>query len=236
MRRGKSWAVIAMLVLASCGPTKPFLDMVGYVPPTSLPAQPKRTIVQDRLDQVWYNLIAFLQQSDFDVDHTDRNKKLIVARYSGNPEPYVDCGSIVTHENGMLGQIAGSVEDVSLRYRIDDQPVVFKRTLNLDSRIIIRLQEQPLGTIVSTDTTYVVTKIIDTGSSSGNTREENRETVSFSAGKRAEFSKGTACQPNGSLDLAILQRLPKVIASGEITRAALPVDLSAQTTRVKPVW
>lgn len=234
MRRGKSWAVLAILALAGCSSSKPFRDMVGYVPPTSLPAQPKRTMIQDLPHQVWNNLMTFLQQSDFDVDHTDHDKKLIVARYSGNPELYVDCGSIVTHENGALGQIPGSAENVILNYKLDDQPVVLKRALYLDSRIIIRLEEQSLGTVVSTDTTYVVTKTIDIEKSSGNIAEGSRETVSFSAGKRAEFSKGTACQPNGSLDVAILQSLPNVIGSNEITRADLPVDLSEQSTVILP--
>lgn len=225
MRRGNLWAVLAIFALNGCGPSKPIRDMVGYVPPTSVPAQPKRTMVQDQPGKVWDTIIAFLQQSNFDVDHIDNSKKLIVARYSGNPEPYVDCGSIVTHENGALGQISGSAKDVSLNYKHDNQPVILRRALNLDSRIIIRLEEQRLGTVVSTDTTYVVTKTVDIEKLSGNTSEGSRETVSFSAGKRAEFSKGTACQPNGSLDVAILQSLPNVIGSNEITRADLPIDL-----------
>ena len=51
-------------------------------------------------------------------------------------------------------------------------------------------------------------------------------------GRRGEFSKGTACQPNGSLDLAVLQSLPNIVGSDEIDRAELsedslePVDLA----------
>lgn len=232
MRRGNTWAILVMLAFAGCGPSKPFRDMVGYVPPTSLPAQPKRTMVQDQPHQVWNNLISFLQRSNFEVDHTDGNKKLIIARYSGNPEPYIDCGSIVTHENGALGQIAGSAENVVLNDRLDDQPVILKRALNLDSRIIIRLQEQRQGTVVSTDTTYVVTKTVDIETPFGNISEGSRETVSFSAGNRAEFSKGTACQPNGFLDVAILQSLPNVIGSNEITRADLPIDVRERASIV----
>lgn len=236
MRSGKVWAVLAMLVLASCSSSTPFRDMVGYVPPTSLPAQPKRTLVQDRPANVWNSLIASLRRSDFEIDHVDREKRLIVARYSGNPEPFVDCGSIVTHENGALGQISGSARDVSLNYRLEDQPVVLRRGLNLDSRIIIRLQEQRHGTVISTDTTYVVTKTVDVEATSGSATEGSRETVSFSAGKRAEFSKGTACQPNGSLDVAVLRNLPNVIGSNEITRADLPIDSFNQIADSKTTW
>jgi hypothetical protein len=224
MRRGNSLAVLAILVLVSCATKTPFREMVGYVPPTSLPSQPKRTMVQDPPNRVWNHLIAFLQSSDFEIDHADGEKRLIVARYSGSPERYVDCGSIVIHENGALSEIPGAVEEVTLNARQGDVPVLLKRGVSLESRIIIRLQEQNLGTVVSTDTTYVVTKTVDMEPSPAATTEVSHEVISFSAGKRAEFTKGTACQPNGALDVAILQNLPHVIGSNEIARADLPVD------------
>ena len=224
MRLGKSWAVWAMLFMAGCAPSKPMKDMVGYVPPTSLPAPPKKTLVADPKAEVWAELVGFLENSEFTIDHIDEEKSLLVARYSGNPEPYVDCGSIVTHQGGTLGQIAGSSPSVALNYELEQQPVILNRTLNLDSRIIIRLIEQARGTVIQTDTTYVVTKTVDVEQSSGAIQEGSRETVSFEAGGRGEFSKGTACQPNGSLDLAVLQSLPNIIGSDEIDRADLPND------------
>ena len=75
--------------------------------------------------------------------------------------------------------------------------------------------------MIKTDTTYVVTKIVDVVDQSGNVRDGSRETISFEAGNRGEFSKGTACQPNGTLDLAVLKSLPKIVGSDDIDRAAL---------------
>ena len=224
MRRGNLLAVLAILILVGCATKTPFREMVGYVPPTSLPSQPKRTMVQDPPHRVWNRLIAFLQTSDFEIDHADGDQRLIVARYSGSPERYVDCGSIVIHENGALSEIPGAAEEITLNARLDDQPVVLKRGVSLESRIIIRLEEQNLGTVVSTDTTYVVTKTVDMKPLPGVKTETSHEVISFSAGKRAEFAKGTACQPNGALDVAVLRTLPHVVGSNEIARADLPVD------------
>ena len=224
MRHGSSWAVLAVLLIAGCSSSKPLKDMVGYVPPTSFPAQPKRTLVADRPELVWSQLVNFLEASAFEIDHIDADKSLLVARYSGDPGPYIDCGSIVTHEDGTLGQIAGSADIVKLNYEIEEQPVVLNRSLNLDSRIIIRLAGQSQGTVIKTDTTYVVTKTVDVQDSTGAISEGSRETVSFEAGGRGEFSKGTACQPNGSLDLAVLQSLPNIVGSDEIDRAELQGD------------
>ncbi|MEM7042247.1 MAG: hypothetical protein AAF543_05500 [Pseudomonadota bacterium] len=195
--------------------------MVGYVPPTSLPAQPKRTLLADRPEQVWSQLITFLEGSAFEIDHLNEDEGLVIARYSGDPQPYIDCGSIVTHQNGALDQLSGSASTVALNYDIDEEPVVLNRTLNLDSRIIIRIAQQSRGTVIKTDTTYVVTKIIDIEDASGAVTDGSRETVSFEAGGRGEFSKGTTCQPNGSLDLAVLQSLPNIVGSDEIDRAEL---------------
>lgn len=222
--------ISACLAVTGCLASTPLKDMVGYVPPTSLPAQPKRTLVADQQDQVWTQLLTALEASDFEVAQVDEAKNLLVARYSGNPEPYIDCGSIVTHQNGSLGQIAGSAASVALNYEVDQKPVILDRTLSLDSRIIIELGDQPRGTVISTDTTYVVTKTIDIKESSGAVREGSRETVSFAAGNRAEFSKGTACQPNGSLDLAVLQSLPNIVGSDEINRAELS-DTTIETAK-----
>ncbi|MEZ5930806.1 MAG: hypothetical protein R3F54_02430 [Alphaproteobacteria bacterium] len=224
MRHGKLLAVLVVLAIAGCSSSAPLKDMVGYVPPTSLPAQPKRTLVADSEDQVWTRLVDFLQSSAFEIDHIDPGKRLLVARYSGDPEPFIDCGSIVTHQGGALGQIAGSASSIALSYEIDNEPVVLNRLLNLDSRIIVRLARQPQGTVIKTDTTYVVTKTVDVTDLSGAVREGSRETVSFEAGNRGEFSKGTACQPNGSLDLAVLQSLPNIVGSDEIDRAELTED------------
>lgn len=221
MRHGKVWAVLAIFATAGCAYSGSLKDMVGYVPPTSLPAQPKRTLVAEEREQVWEQLVNSLENSAFEIDHIDEAQSLLVARYSGDPEPYIDCGSIVTHQNGTLDQIAGSAPTVALNYELEKKPVILNRALSLDSRIIIRLSDQARGTVIQTDVTYVVTKIVDVADPSGQTKEGNRETVSFEAGNRGEFSKGTTCQPNGSLDLAILQSLPNIVGSDEIDRAAL---------------
>ncbi len=228
MRRGRSWATLATLIFASCSsPSNPH-DMIGYVPPTSLPAQPKRTMVRDRPVQVWNNLMTVLQRSAFELDHADIGKHLIIARYFGDPEPYLDCGSIVTRENGVLAQVAGAAENVRLSSMLDARPVILNRALDLESRIIIRLEAQPRGTVISTDTTYTVTKAVEIQESLGTYVESHEETVRFSAGERKAFKKGTTCQPNGFLDVSILQHLPNISGTSEITRAELRVDLSDQ--------
>lgn len=233
MRHGKVWAVLAVFALAGCASSGPLEDMVGYVPPTSLPAQPKRTLVAEERGRVWDQLVDVLEESAFEIDHIDEAQSLLVARYSGDPEPYIDCGSIVTHQNGTLGQIAGSATAVELNYELERKPVILNRALNLDSRIIIRLSDQGSGgTVIQTDITYVVTKTVDVADPSGETKEGNRETVSFEAGNRGEFSKGTTCQPNGSLDLAVLQSLPNIVGSDEIDRAALS-DFETETADIE---
>jgi len=240
MRHGILSAVVAAMFATGCTSSEPLRDMIGYVPPTSLPAQPKRTLVADDNEQVWLQLIDFLEASAFDIDHIDEENNFLVARFSGNPEPYIDCGSIVTHHQGTLEQISGSASTVALNYEVDQEPVFLNRLLSLDSRIIIRIADQPQGTVIDTDTTYVVTKTVNMTDLSGDIHEGSRETVSFKAGNRGEFSKGTTCQPNGSLDLAVLKSLPNIVGTDEIDRAAFqdataPVIQTALNDDVTPV-
>jgi len=230
MRHGKYWAGLAVLALFGCTQSKPLRDMVGYVPPTSLPAPAKRTLVREELDATWTHLIDVLERSSFDIEQMDRAQNLLVARYSGDPEPYVDCGSIVTHQAGILGQITGSTKSTSLNYKLEDEPVVLDRTLNLDSRIIVTLADQFPDTVIKTETTYVVTKTIDVIDAAGGVTSGTRETISFVAGGRGEFSKGTACQPNGFLDLAVLESIPNIVETDDIEQA----DLSQGVTKGSP--
>ena len=236
MRHGKCWAALVALgaFVFGCTPSKPLplKDMVGYVPPTSLPAPAKRTLVRDDIESTWTHLIDFLERSSFEIETADRAKNLLVARYSGDPEPYIDCGSIVTHEGGILSQITGSTQTANLNYKLENEPVVLDRTLNLDSRIIVTLTDQSPDTVINTDTTYVVTKTIDIVGKSGEITQGNRETISFNAGDRSEFSKGTSCQPNGFLDLAVLESIPNIVVSDDIDRSELPravTDLSLES-------
>ncbi len=221
MRPGLLWALLATMTIFGCTMQKPLKDMVGYVPPTRLPAPAKKTLVGDRIDVVWEGLVDFLERSEFELTQADKSEHLLVARYSGDPEPYVDCGSIVTHERGTLSQIPGSARSAKLNYNLESEPVVLNRTLDLDSRIVIKLTDRPSGTVISTDSTYVVTKSVDIIDAAGNISEGSRETIDFPAGERGDFSKGTACQPNGFLDQAVLKAVPNIIGSDEIDHVEL---------------
>jgi hypothetical protein len=234
MGRSKSWIFWAVLLLAGCSHDQPLRDMVGYVPPTSLPGQPKRTVVRGEPQQVWATLMGLLERSAFEIDYTDIDKQLIIARYRGDPAPYVDCGSIVIQDGGALGQIAGAAPLVALNHQQNDQWVVLRRSLDLESRIIIRLQEQSPGTAISTDANYILTKSVGVETTSGDIEESGSETVSFHAGERAEFSKGTTCQPNGALDAVILHRLPNIVGSHEIERADLPIEPAGDEAAGQP--
>ena len=234
MRHGKYWAGMAVLALFGCTPSKPLKDMVGYVPPTSLPAPAKRTLVRDGVETTWDNLIDVLERSSFEIEQVDKAKNLLVARYSGDPEPYVDCGSIVTYQEGALSQITGSTKSTSLNYELEDKPVVLNRTLNLDSRIIMTLADQSPNTVVETKATYVVTKTVDIVDSAGGVTKGNRETISFNAGGRGEFNKGTACQPNGFLDIALLESIPNIIDTDDIELALAPNDDAAPSPVIEP--
>jgi hypothetical protein len=221
-----SGLAVSALGLAGCGGgSEPLRDMVGYVPPTSLPAAPKRTLVRAEPEETFGYIVDYLRQTDFTIEHQDEEKLLIVARYAGTPEPYVDCGSIVTHQQGSLSQLSGSADSLALNYKLEDEPVILQRDMHLDSRIIIQVAPTSSGSVVQSETTYVVTKSINIEADDGAVRDGSRETISFSSGRRGEFEKGTSCQPNGALDFAMVQSLPDVIGTRAIAADEPPLTV-----------
>ena len=54
---------------------------------------------------LWNQLLDRLIQSPLEVDLADPERGIIVARYSGDPEPYVTCGWILVDRGGELEQV-----------------------------------------------------------------------------------------------------------------------------------
>ena len=74
--------------------------------------------------------------------------------------------------------------------------------------MVVSLQPEGRNTVVSTDTTYVLTKTVDAALPDGDDLGHVRETISFRTGESGTFSKGTQCQPNGRFERAVLDSLP----------------------------
>ncbi len=201
-------ALIGMLALAvsACAADAP--PRLAYAPPTDRPIIPAaRYVGGPSADLIWGQLVDRLNQSGLQVELADPQRGIIVATYTGEATPYVTCGWIMRYGEGEPELIDAS-SNASFDKMVRDRPVQVDRDLRLDARLVVEVQPRGRQALVDTSGTYVLTKTVVTEDRSGRQQGRDHETVSFTTGERATFSKGTVCQPNGALERTVLDIMP----------------------------
>jgi hypothetical protein len=203
---------------------------IGYFTPAGPPPAVRSAVIQQRPEMLLDAIVDRLQQASLEVSEVDREAGFVVARYRGDPEPFVDCGWIITYDPGELERIPAASAAVSFDRMVESDPSKLNRQLRLDGRMVVSLTPQGTGTVVSTATTYVLTKVIDLSGPDGASRGQSHEVISFNTGESGRFAKGTQCQPNGRFERVVLDSLPAtsiVAQSPPAARDEPPVALAA---------
>jgi hypothetical protein len=229
-------ALISLLAgaLGACALDTSRPPRLSYAPPEAPSAELGPAAARQPAGLIWNQLLDRLIQSDLEIDLADPERGIIVARYSGDPEPYVTCGWILVDRGGELEQVPASGE-ASFKRVVQGRRLEVNRDLNLDARLVVEVQPDGDGAAVETTSNYVLTKTVATDQS------RVQEVVSFSSGGRGEFSKGTVCQPNGALERTVLDVLPRATQTaqadgrGPVAMVAPQAQGSAPTARIEVV-
>jgi hypothetical protein len=226
-------ALVSLLTsaLSACVTTSapPRLD---YAPPNAEPAEPGSAYAGQTADLIWNQLLDRLIQSPLQVDLADPARGIVVASYSGDPEPYVTCGWILVDRGGELEEVPASGE-ASFRRVVQGRRLEVNRGMKLDARLVVKVEPDGGGAAVETTSNYVLTKTIEAADRAGRSRGRAHEVVSFSAGERGEFSKGTVCQPNGALERIVLDVLPGM-ARVQPAESSAPAPAAQMADRGEP--
>lgn len=204
-------AVTTLLLAGVAGCATPETPELDYLPPSGRPAVDRSAFVRQQPWLVWGNILDHLQQQGAQVTDLDEARGTLVMTYSGDPEPYVDCGWIVTYEEDDLERLPAAQSDASFRRRRDGEVVTLERDLRLDASLNVQVEPSGEDTVVRTDSTYVLTKTI---ASEEAEQPLHTETISFQAGQSDAFSSGTKCQANGELERLVFEALPRVSLAG----------------------
>lgn len=205
MRNRAALAVLLTAALCACaGPRTPELD---YLPPSAAPAPDRSALVEQQPWLVLGNVLDHLQQRGLPVTAVDEAAGELVVAYSGDPEPYVDCGWIVTYREDDLDRLPAATADASFARRWNGRVVTVERDLRLDARMTVRVEPAGEDAVVRAASTYVLTKTVVPHEAE---RPLHTETISFPTGASSAFSSGTTCQPNGALERHVLDALPQV--------------------------
>lgn len=227
MTRRAGIALGSTFLLAGClsGNIEPVA--LTYTPPQVDPAATRSQQLPGRADSMLQNLSASLMNVGFE-DVVTPASDVVVARYSGELEPFVDCGTL------QLPGEPGSRPAASAQLNVNaftDQPrwVAF-RQMRLDARMATRTRPSDDGFVTRSDVTYVVTRTIDTMSSSGAVLGTDRELISFDSGGVGRFANGTVCQPSGVLE----SRLTTMVADASTSNGPTPTFAATDSAPAAP--
>lgn len=181
---------VALLLLSACA------SAGTYIAPLAAPAPRNAVSVPVRKSEVWRRLVPRLAQQFFVINNVDEPSGLINVSYSGDPERYVDCGSMIFD-----GQ-----QVPAARARVHRQTALatVDRTLSLEGRANIIVQELSAdSTRVSVTVRYVLASTVE-GQALGQATRDDSQTISFDTGGRATFRQGAVCQPNGRFEADVI--------------------------------
>jgi hypothetical protein len=209
MRSAITLAVVVAAGLGGCGtPRPPSLD---YLPPSGNPAATPSTVVRQPSWLVWSSILDHLQQRGLPAGELDEAAGEMVVRYTGDPEPYVDCGWIVAYRKNELERTPAAAADASFLRRHEGEAVTLERDLRLDARMTVQVEQEGEAAVVRTESVYALTKTI---ASEAADQPLHSETISFESGESGTFSSGTICQPTGDLERMVLDALPALSLAG----------------------
>jgi hypothetical protein len=181
------------------------IESFAYEPPTRQPKGELSRFVHESPDLVLEQIWAFVEQQGFAIESVNPQERLLVARYSGDPRPFLDCGLVVALVDGQPVQpprhYSANREEVRTARTPKGRRVGMLRRLNLDARLVVRVEPRGDGSRVYTHAIYVATKSINRLRKGGKPDELiDRDTISFQSDEEGRFAKGTICVPNGKLE------------------------------------
>jgi hypothetical protein len=156
---------------------------------------------------VFGNVTDRLSQQGLELQTVDQTGGRIVAVYWGDPEPYIDCGWIVTYDRDGHDSMPAARGLSSFERRRGGEIVDVEREMDLNARLVVEMTERREATVVLTSARYTLTKKAlaeDASTALGD------EAIRFTTGEQAAFDIGTTCQPNGALERVVLDALPAI--------------------------
>lgn len=214
----RNYAVLLSAVLvAGCatpggGPGTP-PGGVEYRQPEAAAEAKFSKIVNKPLDTAWRALSAAAEKSPFLLQNANSPGTTVTLRFSGNPEPYVDCGRIVSEARNAKGKQKYDFPAASARqqYEITGRKGLYAvdRRMALEARIQVVLNEAGANkTRARAKVHYTLTKTIlvrRVGAGGGDTTRDRVEFDSSDAGVFQVGGKdGTVCRATGRLEAEAL--------------------------------
>lgn len=190
----------------------------AYTPPERRPKGERTRYVRDDPDGVFQQVWAFLEEQErLRLESVDPQARILVARYSGDPRPYLDCGMVTLLIDGRPAQpprrYSANKPEVRTAKNPKGRRYGLLRRMQLDARLVVRVEPQGngKGARIHSSAIYVASKTINRLRKGGKADELlDREVISFTSDEVGRFKKGTACLGTGRLEALPLEPFKKI--------------------------
>ncbi|WP_275289320.1 hypothetical protein [Halomonas elongata] len=205
-------ALVATTTLVGCA------GRIDYAPPSQPPASTDNMVTINKpKSEVWEESIPSIGKSYFVINNLDKDSGLINISFSGDPEKYIDCGTVESYVMNARGErtYRFPAARANTRYEAMTNGMLlgFNRSMSLDGRINLIFEEiGPDSTRVTANTRYVVNRTNQVTRASDNLTHTSKDSISFSSGEKASFppnadGESTTCVPNGDLERDVLSAI-----------------------------
>jgi hypothetical protein len=200
--RGTFAILLGFVLLAGCA------GRFEYVRPAHLDAPENSLTVEQSKAEVWAQIIQALDDRFFTIDCLDKDSGTIVLTYVGDPERYIDCGSITSYVKNLGGErtysfpaAAGATEYELMQW---DGLLFITRQMILEGRLNVTIAEtDATRTRVSVHARYAVTRTLTVRDTQGGSRITSN-TILFNSGQEGAFPGTGTCRPTGLLEKEVL--------------------------------
>jgi hypothetical protein len=180
-------------------------ESFAYAPPERAPRGQRTRYVDEPPDAVFQAIWAELETQGLRIESVNPTERLVAARYSGDPRPYLDCGTVTVLVDGVPADPPRTYDADKDEVRTGKSPKGRRygllRQLHLDARLVVRVEQRGKGARIYSDAVYVATKSIRRLRKGGRPDAlVDRETVSFTSAESGRFEKGTLCVGTGRLE------------------------------------
>lgn len=201
------YALVGVATLTGCA------GKVEYVRPSTPTSTNNSKIVNKPKDEVWNTAVPALGKQFFVINNLDKSSGLINVSYSGDPEKYVDCGSISSYLKNARGErtYAFPAAAKAQTYEVMQGGMLYQVSRKMDVEGRVNLIFENTGdnkTKVTANTRYLVKRDITVTQHGGPTRRSS-DSISFNSGGSGSFpaaadGRATECVSTGALEAAIL--------------------------------
>lgn len=201
--------IASVLALSACA------GKLDYTPPSNY-AQAQNTITVDASkNDVWNKLVTSLGKNFFVINNMDKESGFINVSYSGDPELYVDCGTISSYVKNARGERTYTFPGsrAHMNYEImSDNLYNLNREMALEGRLNVIVQSvTDKTTSVSVNTKYVLTRTTTVRDMQGRVSVAKAD-ANFNTGQTGTFPgnpQSLFCASTGKLERDIIDFVKK---------------------------